>query len=70
MCITEAHKTLLQEYAKVTIKKWAKLIWNNPYISKNSSGYKNGVIKHSYGYDVTKTFINYMKRNITSRRMK
>lgn len=67
MSITEAYDNFLYEYAKVTIKTWARKIWNDLTIPSNNNGYKLGVIKHSYGYDVTIRFINYMKKNCKPR---
>lgn len=67
MSIKEAHEQYLYQYAKVTIKIWARNIWNDPNIFRNHAGYKLGVIKHSYGYDVTMRFITYMKKNCKPR---
>lgn len=63
MSITEAHENCLSEYAHSTVKKWAILRYKQVN-EKNKNGYRNGVAKHSYGYDVNMTFINWFRQNI------
>lgn len=67
MSLTEAHRSHLSNYAHSTVKKWAIKTYRESDIQPNKNGYINGVALHTYGYDVTMTFVNWMKRNIVPR---